>query len=587
MALLRFLAHREMQEMLRKLLLSVVGALWTQKSVTCVATALVLSATFQVLHTAYWPFKSRGCNQLQQICLSVLNIVYIAGLLLKTKSLETRDQEDLGILLVLLLAVATLAVVLGIVFEVRELLRAVTRTRILAFVLRGLPQQDPPDDTSEFYDMQIPVSTSNMGAAFEPRSPLALADLSTKSKLAVVQILTVENEQRLEYFFHKLSTDPQIPVQQVKSSTQVVRNGLICAKSSRKTEDSIVAKACRPAILAKNPLYSIEHVRDTFRFKCVVFSFRDAIEFVLAMHNDRSSLEHSLCPNPNGGLSPRNVAKLDVAKLQTPKEWGWRFLAFDFIMPNHQIVECYIVFSEMEAAKKMDDSTAIVCAELSNHEIFEKWRIVDTAGLTGERLAEYDRDRTESNRRYDEAFKVVLSHTSALELQEFWKLFAMKPSDGAAQSDGPTAGQEEGGYHTNPVADEVEGERSSGRNTGFVRNIARLARTSAFGTQPDRAKKDPTEVLQIGAIYGGDGDDEGVGVTFVTNPMGDKLVEPAGPDPGIDLGAGTRFAEGPGDHFGGKRKGSTFGDTNPMKGNPMFDQLAVGADAKMEQEAAI
>ena len=47
----------------------------------------------------------------------------------------------------------------------------------------------------------------------------------------------------------------------------------------------------------------------------------------------------------------------------------WRFLAFDFIMPNHQIVECYIVFSEMEAAKKMDDSTAVVCAELSNHEV--------------------------------------------------------------------------------------------------------------------------------------------------------------------------------------------------------------------------
>ena len=35
------------------------------------------------------------------------------------------------------------------------------------------------------------------------------------------------------------------------------------------------------------------------------------------MHNDRS-----LCPN--GGLSPSNVAKLDVAKLKTPKEWGWR-----------------------------------------------------------------------------------------------------------------------------------------------------------------------------------------------------------------------------------------------------------------------
>ena len=153
--------------MLRKLLLSVVGAFWAQKSITCVATALIFSATFQVLHTAYWPFKSQGCNQLQQICLSVLNIVYIAGLLLKTKSLETGDQEDLGILLVLLLIVATLAVVLGIVLEIRDLLRLVTRTRRLAFVLRRLPQQDPPDDISEFYNMQIPVSMSNTGTAFD------------------------------------------------------------------------------------------------------------------------------------------------------------------------------------------------------------------------------------------------------------------------------------------------------------------------------------------------------------------------------------------------------------------------------------
>jgi hypothetical protein len=569
-----------MQEMLRKLLLSVVGAFWAQKSTTCVATALIFSATFQVLHTAYWPFKSQGCNQLQQICLSVLNIVYIAGLLLKTKSLEAGDQEDLGILLVLLLIVATVAVVLGVVFEIRELLRSVTRTRKLAFVLRGLPQQDPPNDTSEFYDVQIPVAESNMGAAFEPKSPFALAGLSTKSKLAVVQILTTENEQRLERFFYKLSTDRYIPVQQVKSSTQVVRNGLVCAKSSRKTEESIVAKACRPAILANNPLYSIEHVRDTFRFKCVVFSFRDAIEFILAMHNDRTSPEHSLCPNPNGGLSPRNVAKFDMAKLQTPKEWGWRFLAFDFIMPNHQIVECYIVFSEMEAAKKTDDSTAVVCAELSNHEIFEKWRIVDTAGLVGERLAEYDRDRTESNRRYNEAFKAVLSHTSALERQEFWKILAMKPSGGEVESDG--SGQEEEGYHTNPVADELEGKKSFGQNTGFVRNFAHFARTSMFGTQQACSTKGPSGAFQIQTIYegGGGGGDEGAGVAYVTNPMGDELSDPpVDPSQGIDLAAGT--------HFDGKRKGSMFGDTNPMKGIQMANQLAVGMDEKMEQEDMI
>ena len=51
--------------------------------------------------------------------------------------------------------------------------------------------------------------------------------------------------------------------------------------------------------------------------------------------------------------------------------------------------------------------------------------MVDTARLSGERLAEFERDRHESNRRYDYAFSVVLSHTSALELQEFSKLVGL------------------------------------------------------------------------------------------------------------------------------------------------------------------
>ena len=127
-----------------------------------------------------------------------------------------------------------------------------------------------------------------------------------------------------QYFFHKLSTDSTIPLHQVKTSSLVTGQGMVCAKSSKKTEESILAKACRPIILAKNPKFGIEHIRDTFRFKCVVFSFRDAVEFILAMHNDRAPVDRSLCPDPDGGLSPRNVAKLDVAKLKAPKEWGWR-----------------------------------------------------------------------------------------------------------------------------------------------------------------------------------------------------------------------------------------------------------------------
>ena len=90
-----------------------------------------------------------------------------------------------------------------------------------------------------------------------------------------------------------------------------------------------------------------------------MYSFRDALQCIFAMDTDRS-----LCPV---GLTPESVAKLDIAKLKRPKEWGWRFIAFDFVMPNHQIVECYIVFSEMEAAKKTTESGALICPERSNH----------------------------------------------------------------------------------------------------------------------------------------------------------------------------------------------------------------------------
>ena len=55
---------------------------------------------------------------------------------------------------------------------------------------------------------------------------------------------------------------------------------------------------------------------------------------------------------------------------------------------------------------------------------------MDTSSLVGERLAEFERDRAESNRRYNHAFQVVLSHTSVVELDEFWRLFATASDQG-------------------------------------------------------------------------------------------------------------------------------------------------------------
>jgi hypothetical protein len=246
-------------------------------------------------------------------------------------------------------------------------------------------------------------------------------------------------------------------------------------------------------------------------------------------------------------------------------------------MPNHQIVECYIVFSEMEAAKKMDDSSAVVCAELSNHEIFEKWRIVDIAGLTGDRLAECDRDRNESNRRYNEAFKVVLSHTSALELQEFWKLFAIKPSDGY---------RTETGMH----GSEDLGECFGGKRKGSTFGDANLTSTNPMYNDRAAPQNDDSQGIDLGAGTRLSGERK-CSAFGHTNPMSsnsmfdDRLAQRNDADQGIDLGAGTYLSEDPGDRFG--CKGSAFKDTNPMKGNPVFDQVAVGVGEKIGQDASL
>ena len=83
----------------------------------------------------------------------------------------------------------------------------------------------------------------------------------------------------------------------------------------------------------------------------------------------------------------------------------------------------------MEHAKKHEDPHATVCAELSNHEIFEKWRVIDTAALDGAKLEEFEADRAESNRRYDEAFRSVLAHTTKSELRAFWQPFGVALSE--------------------------------------------------------------------------------------------------------------------------------------------------------------
>ena len=82
---------------------------------------------------------------MQQICLTVLNLFYMSGLLLKTAAVTSEDSDDIGILLVTLLAFAVLAVLGGVGLAFADLAEALRQTTIMAKILRVLPQHDPED----------------------------------------------------------------------------------------------------------------------------------------------------------------------------------------------------------------------------------------------------------------------------------------------------------------------------------------------------------------------------------------------------------------------------------------------------------
>ncbi len=153
------------------------------------------------------------------------------------------------------------------------------------------------------------------------------------------------------------------------------------SKSSYKTPEGILRKATRPSIKAQKPWFDVEHIRDSLRFKTVINSIEDiprAVELLLQK------------------LPGAEVVKVDTAKMLNPKEWGWRFAAFDLRMPNGQLVEYYLPLKEQEAAKKS-----------GNHALFEKWR-----GATKEELKarwpEYDKDVRASYDRYQTAWDISL-----------------------------------------------------------------------------------------------------------------------------------------------------------------------------------
>lgn len=194
-------------------------------------------------------------------------------------------------------------------------------------------------------------------------------------KLSKLKELRIQSNNEFESFKKKIRNHIGIV-----DSVKKVSNGNILVKSSFKTDHSITEKIKRPSILKYNPEYKLEHLRDSFRFKFVVNNIDDAFDVIYLM--DKYLLD----------LNRKNVIKMDIFKLLTPKYWGWRFIAFDLIFHSGLIVECYITLKNMDLQKK------------ENHKLFEKWRNRNIKKLNKKEKANMLKDIKKSYNLYYKQF---------------------------------------------------------------------------------------------------------------------------------------------------------------------------------------
>ncbi len=202
------------------------------------------------------------------------------------------------------------------------------------------------------------------------RNPVA-RNLSIADEVKWMQRLSIENRSQVRLFMQDLW----------------FRHGLDSG-SNFKAPENIESKASRPSLLERKPWHTVSHIRDAFRFKTVL--------------DDIESL-----PKIVEELNKRNgwqIVKVDVDKVLTPGEWGWRIIAFDLRMPNGQLVEYYLPMKELEAAKKE-----------KNHHLFEKWRNKKLGELTADELAERAADLAESRERYNNAWQEGLRRSGRTE----------------------------------------------------------------------------------------------------------------------------------------------------------------------------
>jgi hypothetical protein len=181
-----------------------------------------------------------------------------------------------------------LLLVVGSAFEVRQSAQAArdhsafkAKLPEISTALVALPMEDPPPDSAEYYAIANPVGGTD------------------REKLEQLKVLRAENQRVLASWFANIEDEYGLVV---VGAAEEVAHGRLFVKSNCKTDSSTLAKAHRRSILAKSPGYGLEHVRDHFRFKCVVNNVIDAFLFL-----------HALVENDSWAVIKFDIAKFVVS----------------------------------------------------------------------------------------------------------------------------------------------------------------------------------------------------------------------------------------------------------------------------------
>jgi hypothetical protein len=178
---------------------------------------------------------------------------------------------------------------------------------------------DPPEGEA-FYAIQNDITAQTDRGMLDEIAAL------TKKNIAVLQRFGARGSGERQTPSNVKSVVEEESYLKIVDDKDQVRSGHVLIRYNVKTEDSILSKSKRPAILGAYPQYTMRHIRDSLRFKVVVATYRDAFEILRVVVQEPQW----------------EVKKLDLEKLLQPKQFGWRFLGADLLIQG-QLVECYIV----------------------------------------------------------------------------------------------------------------------------------------------------------------------------------------------------------------------------------------------------